>query len=669
MPFGRSPRLARTLLVLALLVVAAAAAPSVAFAERVTATLTFADGNGTKAPIRRATVEIWRYYGSIIGTWHNDYTVTTDENGHFDVTVPTVGPRSVYGLRVYAINDAAVVRFQDRPTDAFYQQPGPAPGTQLTAYDPSDVLDFTWNFTDPWTVNHFNIADALIDGHDYAAARRALGETDVLRPVNVFVQTANTYYDPVVDSLRINPYYAMDDFTILHEYGHYLEEQLSSFQALASWHDGCNVQLGQYGAHAESPGMAWMEGFADYFAQAVARVYGSKISGAALGTMSLRQIENPSCPGSTLPGTWLENFVAGALWDLIDPPNSAEPADRLCGQGIADTIFSIFDRELQRTPPDLQAFVNAWVGRGLDVPPLVSTFGTHGVTVTTPTPRRYYSSSAGADLAVWRPSEAGAWYVLGQYGPHWGIPGDVPVPADYDGDGATDAAVWRPSTGEWFVLLSASGGVSQVTQWGAPTDVPLPGDYDADGEDDFAVYRPSQNAVLVQNDSCGPPSTIALNLSGETPVVGDVDGDGADDPGMYNAGTGNIAMITHALDPGYKPLYWATLATGARPVLADYDGDGKVDLATYTPTVKTWRDLWPRAGGVWTIVKSSANALDTQTWGGAFGDVPVPADYDGDGAADLAVWNPSNGIWTIRQANGAARTVQWGQSGDVPVPR
>jgi hypothetical protein len=47
----------------------------------------------------------------------------------------------------------------------------------------------------------------------------------------------------------------------------------------------------------------------------------------------------------------------------------------------------------------------------------------------------------------------------------------------------------------------------------------------------------------------------------------------------------------------------------------------------------------------------------------------VPADYDGDGSADLAVWNNGTGNWTIRRADGSARIVQWGQNGDVPIPR
>jgi hypothetical protein len=58
----------------------------------------------------------------------------------------------------------------------------------------------------------------------------------------------------------------------------------------------------------------------------------------------------------------------------------------------------------------------------------------------------------------------------------WGLSTDVPVPADYDGDGRTDLGLFRPSPGAWKILLSTTSYTTYVDQsWGLSTDTPITG--------------------------------------------------------------------------------------------------------------------------------------------------------------------------------------------------
>jgi glucose/arabinose dehydrogenase len=129
----------------------------------------------------------------------------------------------------------------------------------------------------------------------------------------------------------------------------------------------------------------------------------------------------------------------------------------------------------------------------------------------------------------------------------------------------------------------------------------------------------------------------------------DFDGDRKADVAVWRPGTGSW-IISQSANGAKVVQQWGSSTD--TPVPADYDGDGRTDFALFN-------------NGAWNILKSSNGGVIARSLGDAAA-TPVPGDYDGDGKTDLAVF--SSGDWLIlRSTDYTYLGLHWGIGGDKPV--
>lgn len=213
--------------------------------------------------------------------------------------------------------------------------------------------------------------------------------------------------------------------------------------------------------------------------------------------------------------------------------------------------------------------------------------------------------------------------------------------------------------GSGHTRLTTTGGNYNPSWHPNHTSFRTPFDYDGDGKSDFSVWR--SRTWYVAESGSGLMRVTVPEFFGYRIVPADYDGDGKTDIADASVNSTDFGDYTHWFVRNSSSGMVSDQTFGALSshlVPADYDGDGKADYAVWLGHISPSQ---------WQILLSESGSVYEPTWG-LPGDKPVPADFDGDGQTDLAVWRPSEGKWYVANiATGAITVIGWGLDGDIPV--
>jgi hypothetical protein len=264
------------------------------------------------------------------------------------------------------------------------------------------------------------------------------------------------------------------------------------------------------------------------------------------------------------------------------------------------------------------------------------------------------------------PATAGSFQAAVNY--HVGSSPLSVVAGDLNGDGKTDLVVANRDSGNVSVLLgSGAGTFAPAVNYTAgllPTSVAL-GDFNGDGNLDVAVSSASSNTVVILlgngNGTLQPPG--AGFAVGRLPLflaAGDFNGDGMIDLATANNTDGTVSVLLGNGDGTFQTALTLTIAPGCNALaIADFNGDGYADMAVTNDVSNTVSVLLGRGDGTFQPAVAYWSGTSPSGW------IPVSvvaADFNGDGKPDLAVVNYGTAVFSgnvqvlLNRGNGTFQT-------------
>jgi hypothetical protein len=173
----------------------------------------------------------------------------------------------------------------------------------------------------------------------------------------------------------------------------------------------------------------------------------------------------------------------------------------------------------------------------------------------------------------------------------YGVPGDVPLMGDWDGDNVSTPGMFRPSNGYAYIANRNRTGVADSEFFfGIAGDIPLAGDWNADGRDTLSIYRPSDNRFYVSNSlqTQFADFDFEFALPGSQPFAGDFNGDGRDDLGLYRPADGLVAMRFLGNPAGPADITFYVGSEADTVIAGDWSGDGVDTVAWHDDSTGLW---------------------------------------------------------------------------------